>query len=227
MRFLTENNYMVSTAKDASAAKNLLKALTFDLLIVDVMMPGEDGIDLTRGLTKKIETPILLLTAKNGFDDRIIGLESGAEDYLPKPFEPRELLLRLEIILRRSKNHFINSPPDRVLYFGRLLYNLDREELWDGRKQVKLTTSEVSILNSLIKNVRSPVDRHDLAIALCEHLPEQKKIRDAKGNLKITMDQQRAIDVYITRLRKKMETNLKSPRYIKTVRGIGYLVFPD
>ena len=226
-RFLRENNYVISTSSDALTAKKLLNSLRFDLISVDVMMPGEDGITLTRWLTKTIKTPILLLTAKTEINDRILGLESGAEDYLPKPFEPRELLLRIEIILRRV---ILTSPTEsveKIFSFGALKYNVGRCELWRSDNQIKLTPSEISILKCLVRNLRSPVHRHELAIEINQQITESKRKYVLAEQVMITDAQQRAVDVYVTRLRKKIEPNIKLPRYIRTVRGIGYMIFPD
>lgn len=215
-KYLARNGYAVTSARDAAHARRLLGGLAFDLLVVDVMMPGEDGLALTRSLREKLDTPILLLTAKGASVDRIEGLESGADDYLAKPFEPRELLLRIGAILRRVTE----VPPDlteqatpQTLSLGACRYDLNRGELWRGEAAVRLTTAESSMMRILAKAVGTPVSRAEL-------------LADASGDEEAGA-QERAVDVQVTRLRRKIEEDPKSPRYLQTVRGSGYMLTPD
>lgn len=208
-KFLAREGYLVSLARDAAQARALLGGLAFDALVVDVMMPGEDGLSLTRHVQAHHATPVLLLTARTETEDRIAGLSAGADDYLPKPFEPRELLLRLQVILRRTQG---NSDPPVQLRLGALRFDPASGELWDGKMPVHLTTTETSLLRRLGNDPGVPVSRADLAAALTRD--------DAQTG-------ERAIDVQITRLRRKIETDPKDPRHLQTVRGAGYRLVPD
>lgn len=208
-RYLSRNGYLVSVAGSAARARRIVAGLTFDLMIVDVMMPGEDGFSFTRGMREHLDTPILMLTARGETDDRISGLESGADDYLAKPFEPRELLLRIAVILRRA------PPPQevpRTLTLGALRYDLIRGELWDGETSVRLTSTEAALMRVLAANPNSAIRRADLVEAL----------GGTDGGA-----QERAVDVQITRLRRKLEIDPRAPRYLQTVRGEGYMLTPD
>jgi two-component system phosphate regulon response regulator OmpR len=210
-RFLHRNGYMVTVARDAGHASRLLGGLAFDLLIVDVMLPGEDGVAFTRRVRGEAGAPILLLTARGGTEDRIAGLEAGADDYLPKPFEPRELLLRVAAILRRA----VPPPPEprpRVLRLGEASYDPGRGELLRGDAPVRLTTSEQALMRVFSARPNAPVSRARLAEEL--------------GGAGVAV-QDRAVDVQITRLRRKIETDPKAPRYLQTVRGAGYMLTPD
>ncbi len=207
-KFLAQNGYYVSAARDAAHARRLLDALEFDLLIVDVMMPGEDGFSLTRSLRPKVVTPILLLTARGETEDRIKGLESGADDYLAKPFEPRELLLRVNAILRRSQPATPPEEAPRTLTLGVVRYDVARGEMWKGEAQIRLTTTESALMRVFARSPHEPVDRLTLLA----------EMDDA---------QERAVDVQITRLRRKIEADPKAPRYLQTVRGAGYMLAPD
>lgn len=212
-RFLVRSGYLVTTARDAAQARRLLAGLEFDLLVVDVMMPGEDGFSLTRDLRRRMQTPILLLTAKGETEDRIEGLESGADDYLPKPFEPRELLLRIAAILRRAP-----APETRLPHFmslGQLRYDTAKGELMHGDTHVRLTGSEQTLLRRLAETPGEPVSR----AALIEDLGRSP---DDGGE-----NSERAIDVQMTRLRRKLERDPREPRYLQTVRGAGYMLVPD
>ncbi|WP_316013579.1 response regulator [Roseobacter sp. HKCCA0434] len=211
-KFLTRQGFLVSGARDAAHARRLLEGLEFDLIVLDVMMPGEDGISLTKSLREEITTPILLLTARGDADDRITGLEAGADDYLPKPFEPRELVARINAILRRSPAPSKKPEPPRTLQLGPIRYDLGRGEMWQGEEQVRLTSTEQALMRVLAASPNEPVARHAVIEALG---------RD-QGQA-----QERAIDVQITRLRRKIETDPKSPRYLQTVRGAGYMIVPD
>jgi two-component system phosphate regulon response regulator OmpR len=201
--YLTRAGFRVSVAADAAGARKLLDALSFDLLVLDVMMPGEDGFSLTRWIRTRNATPILILTARGMPDDRIEGLSLGADDYLGKPFEPQELVLRIEAILRRAGKR----QASRRLSLGTFAFDLERGELLDGDSPVRLTESEIRLLRRLAQNPDAPVDRYELA--------------DDPG------DGGRAVDVQVTRLRRKIEPDPANPRYLKTVRGIGYMLAPD
>ncbi|MEE2859602.1 MAG: response regulator [Paracoccus sp. (in: a-proteobacteria)] len=211
-RFLRKNGYMVSMARDAAQARRLLAGLEFDLIVLDVMMPGEDGLALTRDLRSRIDTPILLLTAKGETEDRISGLESGADDYLPKPFEPRELLLRIAAILRRVPAVEIAQP--KFLTLGALRYDTDKGELWSGDTPLRLTGTESALLRRLAASRGQPVSRADLIDDLGRGGPDED-------------NSERAIDVQITRLRRKIEPDPREPRFLQTVRGTGYMLVVD
>lgn len=211
-QFLSRNGFWTTAARDADHARRLLDGLDFDLIVLDVMMPGDDGITFTKELRQKKDTPILLLTAKGESADRISGLEAGADDYLPKPFEPKELLLRINAILRRvPQSEEINDAP-KVLHLGDIRYDIDRGEMWQGEDLVRLTATEVSLMRIFSGRVGEPVSRAKLVEDLG---------RD-KGQA-----QERAVDVQITRLRRKIEADPKQPRYLQTVRGAGYMLAPD
>ncbi|RJK98986.1 response regulator [Paracoccus aestuarii] len=211
-RFLRKNGYMVTMARDAAQARRLLAGLEFDLIVLDVMMPGEDGLALTRALRERLDTPILLLTAKGETEDRINGLESGADDYLPKPFEPRELLLRIGAILRRVP--VAEVAPPKFLSLGALRYDTDKGELWNGDAPLRLTGTETALLRRLAASRGQPVSRSELIEDLGRGGDE------AEGG-------ERAIDVQITRLRRKIEPDPREPRFLQTVRGTGYMLVVD
>lgn len=214
-KFLLRNGFWVSAARDAAHARRLLGGLEFDMIILDVMMPGEDGISLTRDLRGRIPTPILLLTAKGETEDRIAGLEAGADDYLAKPFEPKELLLRINAILRRVPQVAADMVP-KVLGLGPARYDVERGELWQGEDPVRLTATESQLMKIFAASVGEPVSRSDLVEQL-------GRGGSADGN----KAQERAVDVQITRLRKKIEVDPKQPRYLQTVRGAGYMLAPE
>ena len=206
-RYLSENGYMVSTAADAEEARRQLGSMEFDLIVLDVMMPGETGIELTRGLRQINDVPILLLTAMGDTADRITGLDAGADDYMGKPFEPRELLLRIGSVLRRSVRE---APPERPqARFGRFGFDLERQELAEDGLPVHLTTAEAALLGVLVGRAGETLSREELA-----------ELTGALGNL-------RTVDVQITRLRKKIEDDPRSPRHLQTVRGRGYVLWID
>ncbi|MEM7667740.1 MAG: response regulator [Pseudomonadota bacterium] len=211
-RFLSRNGYVVTTARDAAHASRLLINLAFDLLVVDVMMPGEDGFAFTKRVRTEIESPILLLTAMGEVDHRIEGLEAGADDYLAKPFEPRELLLRCAAILRRAVPAPEVDAPPKVLTLGRNRYDILRGELLCDGEPVRLTSTEQALMRVFSVKPNEPVTRERLAAEL----------GGAEGEV-----QERAVDLQITRLRRKLETDPKSPRYLQTVRGAGYMLTPD
>ncbi|MBZ0128524.1 MAG: response regulator [Rhodobacteraceae bacterium] len=211
-KFLSRNGYWVSAARDAAHARRLLAGLEFDLIVLDVMMPGEDGISLTRALRQTLATPILLLTAKSETTDRISGLEAGADDYLAKPFEPKELLLRINAILRRVPKPQPEHEVPKTLQIGGFRYDITRGELWQGSELIRLTSTESALMRIFAASPHQPVSRNRLVEDLG---------RD-KGQA-----QERAIDVQITRLRRKIEADPKTPRYLQTVRGAGYMLTPD
>jgi two-component system phosphate regulon response regulator OmpR len=204
-QFLTRAGFRVTTAAHAAAARRLLELLDFDLLILDVMMPGEDGFSLTKWVRKQGSTPVLILTARGLADDRIQGLSLGADDYLAKPFEPQELLLRVEAILRRAGP---KPTGPRQVTLGAFAFDLDRSELVRDGAQIRLTEAEAQLLKVLAVNAHAAVDRMDLA----------RDTADASG---------RAVDVQVTRLRRKIEQDPRNPRYLQTVRGVGYMLAPD
>jgi two-component system phosphate regulon response regulator OmpR len=212
-QFLIQNDYLVSTAEDAEQARTLLSAIEFDLIILDVMMPGQDGISFTAELRElQNKTPVLLLTARGETEDRIKGLEAGADDYLPKPFEPKELLLRINAILRRMPDLKEDQMMPKTLSFGKLSYDVARNELWEGANQIRLTTTESQLMKIFTSVLGEPISRADLVASLG---------RD------VSSSQDRAIDVQITRLRRKIEVNPSQPRYLQTVRGAGYMLLFD
>ncbi|MEL0033152.1 MAG: response regulator [Paracoccaceae bacterium] len=212
-QFLVQSDYLVSTAEDAEKARTLLSAIEFDLIILDVMMPGQDGISFTAELrTLQNNTPILLLTARGETEDRIKGLEAGADDYLPKPFEPKELLLRINAILRRMPDLKEDQIMPKTLSLGHLKYDVARNELWEGETQIRLTTTESQLMKIFTSALGEPISRVDLVTSLG---------RD------VSSAQDRAIDVQITRLRRKIEVNPGQPRYLQTVRGAGYMLLFD
>ena len=203
----------MSAVHSAEQARQILAGLEFDLIILDVMMPRESGIELTSHFREKNKTPIILLTAKGDAEDRILGLEAGADDYLPKPFEPMELLLRIKAVLRRTgENLTYKDNINQIISFGELSFDTERNELWDHQNLIYLTSSESKIMQIFSKSIGVPITRFDLIKAL-------------RTNGKPMND--RAIDVQITRLRRKIERNPKEPRYLQTLRGIGYMLTAD
>jgi two-component system phosphate regulon response regulator OmpR len=203
-KYLIEHGYHVTTASDVQEARKRMTRFDFDLLIVDIMMPGEDGLTLTKQLRTKTDVPILVLTARGEPEDRIAGFESGADDYLAKPFEPRELLLRVASILRRVGGPL---PTLTGLSLGRLYFDLKRNELRDGNKAVRLTSAETGLLKIFAVKPGQIISRYDL----CDRLG----VSD------------RTVDVQVTRLRRKIEDDPKTPRYLQTVWGEGYVLRPD
>jgi two-component system phosphate regulon response regulator OmpR len=211
-KFLARNGFWVSAARDAAHARRLLEGLEFDLLVLDVMMPGEDGFSLTRDLRKRLQTPILLLTARGESQDRITGLEAGADDYLSKPFEPKELLLRINAILRRVPRPEASSEVPKTLQMGAYRYDIARGELWQGADLIRLTSTEAALMRIFAACPHEPVSRTKLV----------EDLGRGQGQA-----QERAVDVQITRLRRKIESDPKAPRYLQTVRGAGYMLAPD
>ena len=211
-QFLIKNGFLVTAARDAEHARRILSGLEFDLIVLDVMMPGEDGISLCRDLRRKISTPVLLLTARAETSDRIAGLEAGADDYLGKPFEPKELLLRIAAILRRSPATEPAVVRPKIIRLGAVHYDVERGELWRGQVLVRLTSTEGQLMKIFAAKLSEPVSRTQL-VADLSHSGGQT--------------QERAVDVQITRLRRKIEEDPRQPRYLQTVRGAGYMLAPD
>ena len=211
-KFLMRHGFLVTTARDAAHARRILAGLDFDLIVLDVMMPGEDGLSLTRGLRETMQTPILLLTAKGETENRIDGLEAGADDYLAKPFEPKELLLRINAILRRMPDTRVADATPKVLSMGAIRYDIERGELWQGEDLVRLTAPEIQLMRIFAAQPGTALSRSKLV----------EELGRDRGQA-----QERAVDVQITRLRRKIEDNPKQPRYLQTVRGAGYMLAPD
>jgi len=205
-RYLTGEGYRVTTAADAAEARTKLASVAFDLIVLDRMMPGETGLDFTRAWRRGSSLPILMLTAMGEVDDRISGLESGADDYLAKPFEPKELLLRIRTILKRST---VARPQGQVA-FGDCLFESERQLLVRAGKNVRLTQAETALLAAFAARPGAVLSREDLV-----------------GILGIAQGQGRTIDVQVTRLRRKIEEDPLFPRYLQTVRGKGYVLQPD
>jgi two-component system phosphate regulon response regulator OmpR len=202
-RYLHENGFIVMTAGSADQARSLLKSFAFDVMVVDVMMPGETGLEFTKYVRKTLTVPVVLLTALGETQDRITGFESGADDYLSKPFEPRELVLRLQSILRRGAKP---KAPSKNFRVGRWVFDPELEELQDGTERQKLTGAEANLIRALAARPKEAISREELA---------QKCGLDAG---------ERTIDVQVTRLRRKIEEDTKTPRYLLTVRGKGYML---
>ena len=205
-RFLSEQGHVVVTARDAADAEAKLAALAIDLIVLDVMMPGMNGLELTRQLRQSNKVPILLLTAQGAAADRIAGLEAGADDYLPKPFEPRELLLRINAILRRAP---VTTTKAASVRLGRWRFDFNRTELAGSDQVVPLSEVEASLLLVLATNPGTAFSREELA---------------ARATVAIAP---RSVDVQVVRLRRKIEDNPRLPRYLQTVRGEGYVLRPD
>lgn len=211
-KFLMRNGFLVTAARDAEHARRILSGLDFDLIVLDVMMPGEDGLALTRGIRDTNTVPILLLTAKGETSNRIEGLEAGADDYLSKPFEPKELLLRINAILRRVPETSEDEAAPKVLTLGPIRYDMERGEMWQGEDLVRLTATEMQLMKIFSSNCNEALSRAKLV----------EELGRDRGQA-----QERAVDVQITRLRRKIESDPKQPRYLQTVRGAGYMLAPD
>ena len=203
-RYLSDSGFRVTAAADASEARSNLASFAFDLAVLDVMMPGESGLELTRALRADGRIPVLLLTAMAEPEDRINGLEQGADDYLSKPFEPRELVLRVRNLLQRRPATDVASKDIR---FGGCRFDVVRGELYRGGDLVHLTAAEAGLLSMLAQKAGQAVSREELSISL-------------SGNV-------RNVDVQMTRLRRKIEHDQRFPRYLQTVRGTGYVLKPD
>jgi two-component system phosphate regulon response regulator OmpR len=211
-KFLIRHGFLVSAARDAGHAERILLGLDFDLIVLDVMMPGEDGVSFCRRLRAERDVPILLLTAKGETENRIEGLEAGADDYLAKPFEPKELLLRINSILRRVPPSEPANAMPKVLHLGGLRYDVEKGALWSGENSVRLTATEAQLMRIFAGAPGTALSRTQLVADL-----------GRSGG----QSQERAVDVQITRLRRKLEKDPKQPRYLQTVRGAGYMLAPD
>ena len=202
--YLNENNFITSTAKDAIEAKEKISLIKFDLIIVDIMMPGKSGLEFLKENKSHLDTPIILLTAKGEAINRIEGLETGADDYLSKPFEPKELILRIRNILNRT-----NIIKDRKeIEFGNIKINLNKMIVYKNNKQIKINNTEKKIFEKMLNS------------------PGKVFSRESIGQL-INIDKERSIDVVVTRLRKKIEDNPKNPKYLQTIRGEGYVLWVE
>ena len=201
-QYLEDNNFLVTSAKDALDAKKKLEILKFDILVLDIMMPGESGLSLTKEIKKKNSTPIILLTAKGEAQDRIKGLELGADDYLGKPFEPKELLLRIKNILYKIQKPILSDE----IYIGNTIVNLKKLEIKINSKIRKINPQEKKVLEKMLET------------------PGKIFSRDNIGKI-INISKERTIDVMITRLRQKIESSPKKPKYLQTIRGSGYVLW--
>ena len=201
-QYLKQNDYLVTTAKNSEDALEKTKIIKFDLIVLDIMMPGKTGLEFTYENKKKIDTPILLLTAKGEASERIEGLEVGADDYLPKPFEPKELILRINNILNKTKS----KTSERIIKFGNIKIDLKKLLIYKNEKSLKINNTEKIILEKMINSPGKIYKREEIT------------------NL-INLEKERSIDVIITRLRKKIEQNPKSPKYLQTIRGEGYVLW--
>ena len=201
-KYLNENNFIVSTAKSAEDAMEKTLIIKFDLIVLDVMMPGKNGLEFIKENKKKIDTPIILLTAKGATTDRVEGLEIGADDYLPKPFEPKELILRIKNILNKTKK----NDQKRIIEFDNIKINLNKLIIIKNKNEFKINNAEKIILDKMINDPGKTFSREDI------------------GKM-IDLDKERSIDVIITRLRKKIETDPKNPKYLQTLRGVGYVLW--
>ena len=201
-QYLNEKNFLVTTAKNAEDAKEKILIIKFDLIVLDIMMPGKSGLEFTQENKKKIDTPIILLTAKGEASDRVAGLEIGADDYLSKPFEPKELVLRIKNILNKTSN----NNQKRVIEFDNIKIDLNKLLILKNDNEFKINNTEKIILEKMINNPGKTFSREDI------------------GKL-ISLEKERSIDVIITRLRKKIEVNPKNPKYLQTLRGVGYVLW--
>ena len=201
-KYLNENNYLVTTAYSAEDAVEKTKIIEFDLIILDIMMPGKSGIEFIQEKKRDLDTPIILLTAKGQASERVEGLEIGADDYLPKPFEPKELLLRIKNILEKTKK----SDLKRIIEFENIKIDLNKQLIFKNKIEFKINNTEKIILEKMINNPGKTFERMEI------------------GKL-IDLDKERSIDVIITRLRKKIELDPKNPKFLQTIRGAGYVLW--
>tara|TARA_A100001011_G_scaffold320018_1_gene340343 strand:- start:438 stop:1115 length:678 start_codon:yes stop_codon:yes gene_type:complete len=201
-KYLNENKYLVTTAINAEDAYEKAKVIKFDLIILDIMMPGKSGLEFIRDYKENLDTPIILLTAKGQADERVEGLEIGADDYLPKPFEPKELILRIKNILGKTKRNDLK----RVIEFQNIKIDLNKQLIFKGQSEFKINNTEKIILDKMINNPGKTFKRLEI------------------GKL-IDLDKERSIDVIITRLRKKIELDPKNPKFLQTIRGTGYVLW--
>ena len=201
-KYLNENNYLVTTADNAESANEKVKIIKFDLIILDIMMPGKSGLEFIQENKKKLNTPVILLTAKGEATERIKGLEVGADDYLPKPFEPKELILRIRNIIEKTKV----SDQKRIIKFENIKIDLNKQLIIKSDIEYKINNTEKIILEKMINNPGKTFSREDIGLL-------------------IDLDKERSIDVIITRLRKKIEIDPKNPKFLQTIRGAGYVLW--
>ena len=201
-KYLNENNYLITTANSAEDAFEKIQIIKFDLIILDIMMPGKSGLEFIKENQKKLDTPVILLTAKGEANERVEGLEVGADDYLPKPFEPKELILRIQNIIQKTKK----SDQKRVIQFENIKIDLNKQLIIKKSTEYKINNTEKKILEKMINNPGKTFSREDIGI-----LTE--------------LDKERSIDVIITRLRKKIEIDPKNPKFLQTIRGAGYVLW--
>ena len=201
-KYLNENKYLVTTAVSAEDATEKVKIIKFDLLVLDIMMPGKSGLEFIQENKNKLKTPVILLTAKGEANERIEGLEIGADDYLPKPFEPKELILRIQNIIKKTKQ----NDQLRVIEFDDIKIDLNKQMIIKKDTEFKINNTEKVILEKMINNPGKTFSREDIGVL-------------------INLDKERSIDVIITRLRKKIETNPKNPKFLQTIRGAGYVLW--
>ena len=201
-KYLNENRFLITTAENAEDAKKKIELIKFDLIILDIMMPGKNGLEFISENKKKLQTPVILLTAKGEPDERIEGLEIGADDYLPKPFEPKELILRIKNILNKTKT----ITQKRIIEFDKIKIDLNKLMIKKNNKDYKINNTEKLILEKMINNPGKTFSRENI------------------GSL-INLDKERSIDVIITRLRKKIEDDPKNPKFLQTIRGAGYVLW--
>ena len=201
-KYLNENNFLISTSNSAEDAAEKIKIVKFDLIILDIMMPGKSGLEFIQENKKKIDTPIILLTAKGEANERVLGLEIGADDYLPKPFEPKELILRIQNIISKTKRNDLK----RVIEFKNIKIDLNKNLIIKNDLEFKINKTEKIILEKMINNPGKTFSREDIG-------------------LQIDSDKERSIDVIITRLRKKIEIDPKNPKFLQTIRGSGYVLW--
>ena len=201
-QYLNENNFLVTTSDSAENAEEKISIIKFDLIVLDVMMTGKSGLDFIKQNKSKIDTPIILLTAKGEAENRVEGLEIGADDYLPKPFEPKELTLRIKNILNKTKR----NDEKRIIIFDNIKIDLNKLLIIKNETEYKINNTEKIILEKMINNPGKTFSREDIG-----------KLTD--------LDKERSIDVIITRLRKKIEIDPKNPKYLQTLRGAGYVLW--
>ena len=201
-QYLNENNYLVTTAESAETASEKVKIVKFDLIILDIMMPGKNGLDFIKDHKKKLDTPIILLTARGESSERVEGLEIGADDYLPKPFEPKELILRIKNILNKT----IKTESKRIIEFESVKIDINKLLIIKNNNEFKINNTEKIILEKMINSPGKIFSREDIGIL-------------------IDLDKERSIDVIITRLRKKIEIDPKKPKFLQTIRGAGYVLW--
>jgi two-component system phosphate regulon response regulator OmpR len=201
-KYLNENKYLITTSESAEDALKKVKIIKFDLIVLDIMMPGKSGLEFIQENKNNLETPVILLTAKGQADERVEGLEIGADDYLPKPFEPRELILRINNIIKKTKK----NEQVRIIKFENVQIDLNKHIILKDDKKYKINNTEKIILEKMINNPGKTFSREDIGIL-------------------IELDKERSIDVIITRLRKKIEKDPKNPKFLQTIRGAGYVLW--